>query len=161
MNKALFLDRDGIINQDSGYTYKPSEFVPIDGIVGLCQSAMYKGYILIIITNQSGIGREYYTEEQFREFMQTVEEYFAKNGVFFTKIYFSPYHPQATQARYQAGAEFRKPNPGMILQAQKEFNIDLSKSILIGDKPTDIQAGLNAKVGRNILFLSKNLKNIL
>jgi len=154
MNKALFLDRDGIINQDYGYVYETSKLVIIDGIVELCKTSSSKGYLLIVVTNQSGIGRSYYTEEQFWQFMDVIELHFARYGVKFTKIYFSPYHPEAKDARYQCDEELRKPNPGMILQAQREFNINLAQSILIGDKITDIQAGLNAGIGRNILYCS-------
>jgi len=152
MNKALFLDRDGIINQDYGYVYEISKLVILDGIVELCKTASLKDYLLIVVTNQSGIGRGYYTEEQFWQFMHAIELHFAKYSIKFTKIYFSPYHPEARDVRYQCGEELRKPNPGMILHAQREFNINLAQSILIGDKITDIQAGLKAGVGRNILF---------
>lgn len=152
MNKALFLDRDGIINKDAGYTYKPSEFEVVEGITSLCKEALIRDYILIIITNQSGIGRGYYTEEQFWEFMNAIEVYFKSHGIFFTKIYFSAYHPESKIEKYKTGAEFRKPNPGMLLQAEKDFNINLGQSIFIGDKLSDVQAGLNAGVGRNILF---------
>ena len=152
MNKALFLDRDGIINQDHGYIYETSKLTILNGIVELCRVASFKGYLLVVVTNQSGIGRGYYTEEQFWQFMHAIEVYFAKCGIKFTKIYFSPYHPEAKDEKYKYGEELRKPNPGMILQAQKEFNINLAQSILIGDKITDIQAGLKAGVGRNILF---------
>lgn len=152
MNKALFLDRDGVINQDYGYVYEISKLVILDGIVELCKTASLKDYLLIVVTNQSGIGRGYYTEEQFWQFMHVIELHFAKHSIKFTKIYLSPYHPEAQDTRYQYGEELRKPNPGMILQAQKEFNINLAQSILIGDKITDIRAGLKAGVGRNILF---------
>ena len=155
MNKAFFLDRDGVINQDYGYVYEPSKFVIIDGIVDVCKQAVAKNYLIFIVTNQSGIGRGYYTEEQFWEFMYVTENYFQKHGVAFTKVYFSPHHPEAQNPKYLLGEELRKPNAGMILQAQKEFNVDLRNSILIGDKLSDIQAGLNAGIGRNILFNGK------
>ncbi len=155
MKKALFLDRDGVINQDYGYVYEPSKFVVINGIVDICKQAVAKGYLIFVVTNQSGIGRGYYTEEQFWVFMEVIQRYFQKYGVAFTKVYFSPYHPESQMPKYLLGEEFRKPNPGMILQAQKEFGINLKHSILIGDKTSDIQAGLKAGVGRNILFGGK------
>ena len=151
-NKALFLDRDGVINKDHSYVFKIEELEILDGIIPLCQKAQMLGYKIIIVTNQSGIGRGYYTEGDFWNFMGAIYTEFAKYGVQFDAIYFSPYHPESKIEKYQNGEEFRKPNAGMMLQAQKDFNLNLEQSILIGDKPTDIQAGMKAGIGRNILI---------
>ena len=154
MNKALFLDRDGVINNNlDGYTHTLENLEILDGIVEICLEAKRRGFLIIIVTNQGGIGLEYFTEEQFWVFMGGIYKHFAKFGIEFAKTYFSPFHPRGKLEKYQT-SEFenlRKPNAGMILQAQKEFNIDLSKSILIGDNITDIYAGLKAGIGRNIL----------
>ena len=152
INKALFLDRDGVINRDFGYVFKPENLEILDGIIPLCQKAQNLGYKLIIVTNQSGIGRGYYTEEDFWNFMEAIFVEFAKFNVKFDAVYFSPHHPESKIEKYKKGEEFRKPNAGMILQAQKDFNLNLEKSVLIGDKPTDIQAGMKAGVGRNVLI---------
>jgi len=152
INKALFLDRDGVINKDHSYVFKIEELEILDGIIPLCQKAQMLGYKIIIITNQSGIGRGYYTEADFWQFMEAISSIFLQFGVKFDAIYFSPYHPESKIEKYQVGEEFRKPNAGMMLQAQKDFNLNLEQSILIGDKPTDIQAGMKAGVGRNILI---------
>ncbi|MFT4968064.1 MAG: D-glycero-D-manno-heptose 1,7-bisphosphate phosphatase [Candidatus Deianiraeaceae bacterium] len=152
MHKALFLDRDGVINKDYGYVHKETQLEFIDGILDICKSAIRRGYLIFIITNQSGIGRGYYSEEQFWDFMKVIQRHFNKYGINFTKIYFAPHYRHSQNSNYLHGVEFRKPNVGMIAQAQKEFNIDLKHSILIGDKQSDIQAGLGAKIGRNIFF---------
>ena len=151
-NKALFLDRDGVINKDYGYVYKVNDLEILDGIIPLCQKAVSLEYKIIVVTNQSGIGRGYYTESDFWLFMDKIKVEFARFDVKFDSIYFAPYHPESKIEKYQVGEEFRKPNEGMILQAQKDFNLNLEQSILIGDKPTDIQAGMKAGVGRNILI---------
>lgn len=158
-NKALFLDRDGIINEDSGYVYSLQDLKIINGIIKLCEKAYKSDYLLIVVTNQSGIGRGYYTEEQFWIFMDVIYSHFAENGVLITKTYFAPYYENSNIPKYRTGKEYRKPNIGMFLDAQKEFDIDLSKSIMIGDKITDIQAGLMAGIGRNILYCD-NLESI-
>ena len=160
INKALFLDRDGVINRDFGYVFKTEGLEILDGIIAICQKAQNLGYKIIVVTNQSGIGRGYYTEGDFWNFMGAISTEFAKYGVQFDAIYFSPYHPESKIEKYQAGEEFRKPNSGMVLQAQKDFNLDLEKSILIGDKQTDIQAGMKAGIGRNIL-IQTNVNGIL
>ncbi len=157
MNKALFLDRDGVINNNlEGYTHKLENLEILEGITEICIEAKRRGFLIIIVTNQGGIGLEYFTEEQFWEFMGGIFAHFTKFGIEISRTYFSPFHPRGKLAKYQT-PEFenlRKPNAGMILQAQKEFNINLSSSILIGDSITDIQAGLRAGIGRNIWKIS-------
>jgi D-glycero-D-manno-heptose 1,7-bisphosphate phosphatase len=154
LHKALFLDRDGVINNDlEGYTHKLENLEILDGITEICLEAKRRGFLIIIVTNQGGIGLEYFTEEQFWEFMGGIYAHFSTHGIHFAKTYFSPFHPRGKLEKYQTPAfeSLRKPNPGMIFQAQKEFDINLSSSILIGDSITDIEAGLNAGIGRNIL----------
>ena len=150
--RALFLDRDGVINQNHGYVCEKAKFDFIDGIfdVGVC--AHNQNYKLIVITNQAGIGRGYYTEDQFHSLSRWMCEQFAEAGSPISKVYFSPYHPTAGIGIYLKDDYSRKPHPGMILQAQQDFDIDLSASVLIGDQVTDIQAGVAAGVGTNLLF---------
>ena len=152
MNKALFLDRDGVINADHGYVYKNEDCKFIDGIFEFCQKAKAKGYLIIIVTNQAGIARGYYTIEDFRKLTNFIESEFKKKGINITKTYFCPFHEDGIVPEYSRASFDRKPNPGMILQAQNEFNIDLSKSVLIGDKESDIQAAKNAAIGSSFLF---------
>ena len=150
--RALFLDRDGVINQNHGYVCEQANFDFIDGIFELALYAHKQNYMLFVITNQAGIGRGYYTEEQFHHLTAWMCEQFDVAGSPISKVYFSPYHPTAGVGMYLKEDYSRKPHPGMILQAQQDFDIDLSASVLIGDQATDIQAGVAAGVGTNLLF---------
>ena len=149
MKKALFLDRDGVINIEKNYLYKITDFEFIKGVFSSCKYFQDKGYLLIIITNQAGIARGKYTENDFACLNEWMLKQFSNQGVMISKVYYCPHHPE-----YTGVCSCRKPSPGMILQAQKEFNLDLSKSILVGDKEGDIQAGLNSQVEHNILVRS-------
>ena len=149
---ALFLDRDGVINVDHGYVYRRSEFQFVDGIFDLCRAARDLGYSIFVVTNQSGIGRGYYTERDFRSLTEWMLEVCAKAGVRIDKVYCCPFHPQAVTERYRRDSPLRKPAPGMILQAAAEFDVDLPMSVLIGDKETDVRAGVAAGVGCNLLL---------
>lgn len=152
--KALFLDRDGVINIDHGYVHRIEDFEFLDGIFELCQVAQEKGLKIIIVTNQAGIARGFYTEHDFAVLSKYMLAAFDKKGIKITDIFFCPYHPEHGIGHYKKDAECRKPNPGMILQAAAAYDIDLSTSFLLGDKMSDIEAGLAAGVGHNILFSS-------
>jgi D-glycero-D-manno-heptose 1,7-bisphosphate phosphatase len=149
---AVFLDRDGVINHNYGYVYKQETFDFIDQIFDVAFHAQKLKYKLIIITNQAGIGRGYYTEEQFHHLTAWMCDQFSAAGSPISRVYFSPYHPTAGIGKYLKDDYSRKPNPGMILQAQNDLSIDLSCSVLIGDKVSDIQAGITAGVGTNLLY---------
>ena len=152
MTKALFLDRDGLINIDHGYVYKKEDFDFIDGIFDLCRTAKEKNFKVFVVTNQSGIGRGYFTENDFFNLSLWMCEKFWENGVVIEKVYFSPYHVDASVEKYKKEHFSRKPNPGMILDAEKEFDLDLKASLMLGDKLSDVQAGVSAGVGVNILY---------
>jgi D-glycero-D-manno-heptose 1,7-bisphosphate phosphatase len=154
MNKALFLDRDGVINKEKDYLYKVEDFEFIDGVFEALQYFQARDYLLIIATNQSGIARGFYTEEDFLALNQWMLQQFTRNEIHITKVYYSPFHPEHGFGKYKKEAFCRKPNPGMILQAKEEFDIDLEKSFLIGDKESDIEAGINAGIKMNILVKS-------
>jgi D-glycero-D-manno-heptose 1,7-bisphosphate phosphatase len=149
---ALFLDRDGVINIDYGYVYKKENFKFVEGIFELCRTAKWLGYSIFVITNQAGIGRGYYTEQDFLNLNDWMCEVFIENGVVIEKVYFCPSHAEHGLGMYKIDSPFRKPGPGMILQAAEEYGIDLSRSVLVGDKETDIQAGIIAGVGCNLLY---------
>ena len=157
IKKAFFLVRDGVINIDHDYVYKLEDFQFIDGIFELCRQAISKGYLIFVITNQAGIGRGYYNTEDFNHLTRWMCEVFLNEGILITKVYHSPFHPTHGIGEYKKDDISRKPNTGMIYQAVNEFNIDLKESVLIGDKPSDIQAGINAQVGRNIYFGSNKI----
>lgn len=150
--RALFLDRDGVVNVDHGYVCSSDNFQFIDGIFELVAAAQQAGYLVVIITNQAGIGRGYYTEADFENLMIWVREQFVVRGGLIDAVYFCPDHPEHGLGAYRCDSPFRKPAPGMILQAAKEHGIDLGRSILVGDKLTDIQAGCNAGVGELLFY---------
>lgn len=160
-NKAVFLDRDGVINVEKNYVHKIEDFEFMDGIFDLLRYFQEKGYLLIIITNQAGIGRGYYTEEQFHILNTWMLKKFEEENIHITKVYYCPHHPKYGIGDYKKDSFDRKPNPGMILRAKSEFNIDLENCILIGDKESDIQAGLNAGIKMNILINSERWFKIL
>lgn len=153
--KAVFLDRDGVINVEKNYVHKIEDFEFMDGIFNLLRFFQEKGYLLIIITNQAGIGRGYYTEKQFHILNDWMLQQFENENIQITKVYYCPYHPEHGLGDYKRDSFDRKPNPGMILKAAKEFNVDLRQSILIGDKQSDIQAGVSAGIEKNILLSGK------
>ena len=142
MNKALFLDRDGVINYDYGYVYKKEDFKFVDGIFDVCAKAQAAGYKIIVITNQSGIDRGYFTEDDFQKINSYMLDEFAKKGIEITDVFHCPYlnHPD------------RKPSPNMFLKAKEKYDIDMAASISIGDKPRDIEAASKAGVGCNYLL---------
>ena len=155
MNKALFLDRDGIINIDHGYVYQSENFEFVDGIFSLCQLAQEKGYQLIVITNQSGIGRGKYSVEQFEHLTQWMKQQFRDKGITINAVYYCPHHPTKAKNEYLVECNCRKPAPGMILQAAQEHNIEMSNSIFVGDKVSDMQAAEAAGINKRVLLASE------
>jgi D-glycero-D-manno-heptose 1,7-bisphosphate phosphatase len=158
--KALFLDRDGVINFDYGYVHQIQDFKFIEGIFNLSQQAVLNGYLILVITNQAGIGRGFYTVKEFENLNNWMCKQFLGNGILISRVYHSPYHPTCGIGVYKKDHETRKPRPGMIRMAANEFDLDLSSSILIGDKITDIQAGSSAGVGVNLLYSDKEKSDI-
>ncbi len=151
MNKALLLDRDGVINKEINYLHRIEDFEFCDGIFETSKAIMNNGYLIIVVTNQAGIGRGYYTEEDFWRATEWMVNEFKKHDVIITKTYHCPYHPTEGVGHYKKVSIDRKPEPGMIFKARDEFNLDLQASILVGDKESDIAAGKNAGVGTNVL----------
>ena len=153
MRKSLFLDRDGVINVEKNYVYRIEDFVFVDGIFDLCICAQNLGLKLIVITNQAGIGRGYYTEANFKQLTEWMLEQFASREIYIDRVYHCPYHPTAGIGEYRRESYDRKPNPGMIMKAQADFDIDLVNSVLVGDKDSDIEAGRAAGINYNLKLL--------
>ncbi|MFC4142189.1 D-glycero-alpha-D-manno-heptose-1,7-bisphosphate 7-phosphatase [Pedobacter mendelii] len=151
MNKALFLDRDGVINIDHGYVYKIEDFFFTEKIFKIAKHYHDQGFLIIVVTNQSGIARGYYTESDFNQLTQWMIKKFLDQGIEITKVYHCPHHPD-----FDGDCSCRKPMPGMILSAQAEFDLALPNSVLIGDSNTDIEAGKKAGVGENYLIYELN-----
>ena len=152
MNKALFLDRDGVINIEKDYLYKIDDFEFFDGIFELCRYYQSKNYKIIVVTNQSGIARGYYSELDFDVLSQWMIQQFSINAIELTDIFHCPHHPDIS-----GECSCRKPKPGMLLDAQQIHNLDLANSIMIGDKERDIEAGLNAGLKETYLFDNKKI----
>ena len=152
-----FLDRDGTLNVDHGYVHKPEDVQLIPGAKEALHKLVEKNYKLILVTNQSGIGRGFFTEEQLHETNDRLQDLLELK---FLKIYFCPYHPQAKILKYRKVSSCRKPEPGMILQAFKDFpQIDREQSFMIGDSTKDVEAGKSAGLSRNILLLDRYNKD--
>lgn len=137
MNKAVFLDRDGTINVDKNYLYRTEDFEFLPGAVDALKMLQSAEYLLIIITNQSGIGRGYYTEEDFLKLNEYMKAELSKAGVNISAVYYCPHLPDAQVERYRKVCTCRKPATGLFEQAVRDFNIDLSKSFAVGDKLRD------------------------
>lgn len=152
LRPALFLDRDGVVNREIGYLYKPEQVNFTRGIFELCRHAQTHGYKLIIITNQAGIARQLYSEDDFHVLMQWMIREFSSAHVRLDGYYFCPHHPEQGIGPYRKECENRKPQPGMILQASKDHGIDLSQSFLVGDRCSDIQAGAAAGITNLVLL---------
>lgn len=152
-SRALFLDRDGVINHDSGYTSCVEDFQFIDGIFDLCRAARHAGYLLIVVTNQAGIGRGYYSEQDFISLTEWMCQQFESEGTPIASVFHCPYHPEFGVGHYKKDSFDRKPNPGMLLRAGEKHGLDLENSVMIGDKDSDMQAASNASVGVRCQYL--------
>lgn len=148
----MFLDRDGVINVDHGYVCTPERTDFIDGIFEVCRAAKKAGHLLVVITNQAGIGRGYYSEQQFLDYMDWMRAQFEQSSAALDAVYHCPHHPTDGVGDYRRDCDCRKPAPGMILHAQRDLGLDLARSTLVGDKASDIAAGRAGGVGSCILI---------
>ena len=152
MNKsALFLDRDGIINIDTGYVHEIEKFIFTEEIFLVCEHAQRLGLQIVVITNQAGIGRGYYTEIDYHILNTWMLKEFNLRGINITDVFYCPYHPVHGIGKYKKDSECRKPKPGMLLEAANRYCLDLNESCLIGDQFSDIEAGKAAGLKHLIL----------
>lgn len=152
MQKAAFLDRDGVINIDHAYVHKREDFEWVDGALEAARQLVQAGFMLVVVTNQSGIGRGYYTEEDFAGLTAWMKDEFSRAGAPLSGVYFCPHHPEKANPPYRSRCHCRKPEPGMLLDAARDLEIDLSASIMFGDKPGDMTAGRRAGCRERILL---------
>lgn len=138
LKPAAFLDRDGTINIDKGYLYKIDDFEYIEGTLEGLKILQDKGYMLVIITNQSGIARGYYSEDEFRALNEWMLYDLKEKGIEIAGIYFCPHHPKAKISKYRIECKCRKPGTMLYWRAQQELGIDLDRSIAIGDRERDL-----------------------
>ncbi|WP_334161494.1 D-glycero-alpha-D-manno-heptose-1,7-bisphosphate 7-phosphatase [Phenylobacterium sp.] len=161
LKPALFLDRDGVLNEDRGYVARWEDFRWIQGARETVAAFNRAGWLVIVVTNQSGVGRGYYTEDDMHALHARMLEELAAAGGHIDGFYFAPHHPESKLERYRhPDHPDRKPNPGMILKALQEWPIDREASFLVGDKPSDLEAALRAGV-RGVLFTGGDLRAFL
>lgn len=151
--KALFLDRDGVINVNHGYVCTKDNFDFIDGVFDLVKRANQLNYLVIVVTNQSGIGRGYYSEDEFLALSEWMKGEFSKRNATIDAIYYCPNHPTEAKPPYLKECNYRKPKAGMAEQAQRDFNISLTDSIMVGDSVSDIEFAVNASI-QNVYYLT-------
>jgi rfaE bifunctional protein nucleotidyltransferase chain/domain len=156
LRKAAFLDRDGVINRDKGYVYRWEDFEFMPGAVDGMRRLQNAGYQLVIVTNQSGIARGFYSEQQYQQLSAFLLDKLADLGVKISGIFHCPHHPEGSVPAYAIDCDCRKPAPGMIARAARELGLSLLDSMLIGDKDSDITAARAAGVGRAYLVASDN-----
>jgi D-glycero-D-manno-heptose 1,7-bisphosphate phosphatase len=135
--KALFIDRDGIINEDTGYPHKPEHIRFRPEIFDICRAAEQKGYLLIVITNQAGVAKGKFPEEDLRLLNAWMKDQFKGQGIDIAAFYYCPHHKNGVVPDYAISCNCRKPRPGMVEQAVRDFGIDIPASLVIGDKESD------------------------
>ncbi len=143
---AAFLDRDGVINIDRGYVFRREDFEFVPGTLDAARELKSMGLALVVVTNQSGIARGYYGPEQFHALTDWMKETFAAHGAALDGVYFCPHHPTEGEAPYRQPCQCRKPAPGLLLDAARDLDIDLRRSVLFGDKASDLRAALAAGI---------------
>jgi len=143
-NKAVFLDRDDTLIEDPGYINHPDQVKLLEGVTETLAELKKMGYKLIVVSNQSGIARGIFTEEMLAQVHERLEQILSHHGVTLDKIYYCPYHPEGAIPKYRRESDWRKPQPGMLIAAAEELDIDLTESWLIGDSARDIDAGKSA-----------------
>ncbi|MDD1784435.1 D-glycero-beta-D-manno-heptose 1,7-bisphosphate 7-phosphatase [Enterovibrio sp. ZSDZ35] len=148
---AVFIDRDGVINVDHGYISKVDDFEYVEGVFDACRELKEMGYLLVLVTNQSGIARGYYTEDDFLSLTEWMDWNFADKGVDFDGIYYCPHHPEHGEGKYKQDCDCRKPKPGMFFSARDFLKIDMSQSVMIGDKADDMRAADAAGIPTKVL----------
>jgi D-glycero-D-manno-heptose 1,7-bisphosphate phosphatase len=150
-SRALFLDRDGVVNHEVGYLHRSEDVRWVDGIVPLCLTAQSLGYKLVVVTNQAGIARGLYTEQQFQSLMTWMRAELAQKNIKLAAVYHCPYHPEGI-GEYCREHEDRKPSPGMLLRAATDLNLNLPQSILVGDRCSDLGAARAAGLRQAFLL---------
>jgi D-glycero-D-manno-heptose 1,7-bisphosphate phosphatase len=156
-NKAVFLDRDGVLNQEMGdYVCRFEDFHVLEHNFDTLKQLQDRGYLLIVATNQGGLAKGWYTEQQLTEMHEHLKQLYGQHGVEFTDIYYCPHHPNFT-----GDCDCRKPKPGLLLRAIEKYNIDPSQSYFIGDRKRDVEAGTAAGVTGILIDSDQPLSDIL
>ena len=146
LRPTVFLDRDGVINVDTGYPHRPEHLVLTPSAARAIALINAMGALAIVVTNQSGVARGMFTMAQVNRFHEALADRLAQEGAHLDGIYVAPYHPGGSIARFAINHEARKPGAGMLIQAMRDWPVDAAKSVLIGDKPTDAAAAARAGI---------------
>ncbi len=157
---AVFFDRDGVINEDVGFAHTPEEFRFLPGAPEAVKLVNDAGLLAFVVTNQTGIGRGYYTEDDFAAFTAWVAERLAEKGAHVDATYFCPHHPTEALGPYLRTCECRKPAPGMLLRAMAEWEVDVEASVFIGDRPSDAEAARRAGVA-SVTYVGGDLRDLV
>ena len=155
VRRAVFLDRDGVINRDAGYVGRWSDFHFLPGAIAGLKRFQDAGFALVVVTNQSGLARGFYAEQDYLDLTAQMTAVLSSHGVHMDGIYHCPHHPQGSVTKWALMCECRKPFPGLLLKASNELGISLPDSILVGDRPSDIQAARAAKLQAAYLIVKE------
>lgn len=155
--RAVFLDRDGVVNVDHGYVGRWQDFEFVPGAVDAMRRLHEAGWKLVVVTNQSGIARGYYSEADYEALTTRMKAELAAAGAPLAGVYHCPHHPKGSVAAYARDCDCRKPAPGLILRAQRELGLSLADSVMVGDKPSDAEAARAAGIGRVLLVAETGL----
>lgn len=147
MKSAYFFDRDGVLNQDTGYVYRWDQFRWCTGAVGAIKELNLASVLVVVVTNQAGVAHGYYTENHVRELHRRMNQDLLRHRAHIDAFYYCPHHPNGTITPYKTSCLCRKPQPGMLRQAIADLNIDPKTSVMIGDRESDLQAGSAAGIG--------------
>jgi D-glycero-D-manno-heptose 1,7-bisphosphate phosphatase len=154
MRPAAFIDRDGVINRELHHVYRVEDFHVLPGVVEGLRSLAAAGYRLVVVTNQGGIAKGLYSQDDYQHLTQHMRQWFAARGVEFAGVYHCPHHPGGSVMPWAQACTCRKPEPGLLLQAASELDLDLARSVMVGDKVSDVQAAQRVGVGRLVLVES-------
>lgn len=143
---GAFLDRDGVINVDTGYPHQPEALELIDGALEAIEALNRAGYVVVVVSNQSGVARGYFGTEDVERFHEAIQARLSAVGAHIDAFYYCPYHPQAAIPAFRAEHPDRKPGAGMIEKAIRQFDLDRKRSFMIGDRISDIEAARNARI---------------
>lgn len=154
LRPAAFIDRDGVINVERDYVWKPADFELLPGVPEALRRFADHGFALVVVTNQAGIAKGRYTEADYERLTNHMRSLLEAQGVTFDGVYHCPHHPHGSVERYQRVCDCRKPAPGMLLRAAHELQLDLARSVMVGDKTSDTDAGRAAGVRSTVVVES-------
>jgi D-glycero-D-manno-heptose 1,7-bisphosphate phosphatase len=154
MHKAAFIDRDGVINVERHHVFRVADFELLPGAIAGLRHLAEQGYRLVVVTNQAGLAKGLYTDDDYAVLTRHMQALLAQEGIALAGVYHCPHHPQGSVPRYAKACDCRKPAPGLLLRAAAELGLNLAQSVLVGDKPSDTAAGRAAGLHRTVLVES-------